>query len=86
MFNETICDSFILQISNHSILQIILKKIHLSMDYGLILTWSVSLRNHEFSCDAIIVYKESNSNETLVDSPTVSMILFRSFKISGHMF
>lgn len=46
------------------------------MDYGLILTWSVSLRNHEFACDAIIVYKESNMNESLIDSPTVSMILF----------
>lgn len=48
-----------------------LKKIHLSMDYGLILTWSVNLASNEFSCDAVLVYKESNFNETLMDNSPV---------------
>lgn len=74
MLSKTIRYAFIVRVSIISIhLQIILKNIHLSMDYGLILTWSVSLRNHEFSCDAIVVYNENNLNETLVDSSTVSI-------------
>lgn len=48
-----------------------LKKIHLSMDYGLILTWSVSIS--EFTCDAVIVYKASNANETLLNNSPVSL-------------
>ena len=52
--------------------QITLKNIHLSVDYGLILTWSVNLKSHEFSCDAVFVYKEMNINEVLLDSSPVS--------------
>lgn len=44
------------------------------MDYGLIITWSVSLENDEFSCDAIVVFKETNSSETLVDNSPVSSL------------
>lgn len=52
--------------------QIMLKKIHLSMDYGLILTWSVSIS--EFTCDAVIVYKASNANESLLNNSPVSLV------------
>ncbi|KAJ6632785.1 Leucine-rich repeats and immunoglobulin-like domains protein 3, partial [Pseudolycoriella hygida] len=45
-----------------------LKNVHLSEDYGIILTWSVNLRNDEFKCDAVFVYKETNVHEILLDN------------------
>lgn len=53
--------------------QIILKKIHLSMDYGLILTWGVKLKSHDFACDAIFVYKDSRLNESLMENLPVNI-------------
>lgn len=50
--------------------QIMLKNIHLSLDYGLILTWSVSIS--EFSCDAVVVYRVADANETLLNNWPVS--------------
>lgn len=57
---------------NFFFLQISLKNVHLSEDYGIILTWSVNLRNDEFKCDAVFVYKETNVHEILLDNSPVS--------------
>lgn len=48
--------------------QIILKNIHLSMDYGLILTWTIMLDSPDITCDAIFVYKEYKSSEILMEN------------------
>lgn len=50
-----------------------LKRLHLSADYGMILTWSVHMRSDEFTCDAVFVYKEMNANEILLDNSPVSV-------------
>lgn len=50
---------------------ITLKRLHLSADYGMILTWSVRMRSDEFTCDAVFVYKEMNANEILLDNSPV---------------
>lgn len=41
------------------------------MDYGLILTWSITLNSSDFACDAIFVYKETTSNEILMENMPV---------------
>lgn len=41
------------------------------MDYGLILTWSVTLNSADFTCDAIFVYKELKWNESLMENVPV---------------
>lgn len=69
----------------HCCLQIILKNIHISMDYGLILTWNVMLDSQEFSCDAIFVYKESQSSEDLMENLPVmftSLLFHTKYTIS----
>lgn len=58
-------------------LQISLKTIHLSADYGLILTWSVDLNSRDFACDAVFIYHESNSEVTLVDNAPIKVIEVR---------
>lgn len=50
---------------------IMLKRLHLSTDYGMILTWSVNMRSDDFTCDAVFVYKETNINEILLDNSPV---------------
>lgn len=49
-----------------------LRRLHLSADYGMILTWSVNMRSDEFTCDAVFVYKEIQANEILLDNSPVS--------------
>lgn len=46
------------------------------MDYGLILTWSVTLNSSDFACDAIFVYKETTPNEILMENMPVIELLF----------
>lgn len=41
------------------------------MDYGLILTWSVTLDSQNFACDAIFVYKETKFDEILMENMPV---------------
>lgn len=60
-----------MKLLNQNQFQIMLKEIHLSMDYGLILTWSVSI--NDFSCDAVVVYKVSNGIETLLNNLPVKL-------------
>lgn len=53
--------------------QIILKDIHLSPDYGLILTWSVNLNSRNFGCDAVFVYHESDLEATLMSNAPIKV-------------
>lgn len=50
---------------------IVLKRLHLSSDYGMILTWSVNMQSDEFTCDAVFVYQETNADEILLDNSPV---------------
>lgn len=50
---------------------IVLKRLHLSTDYGMILTWSVNMKSDEFTCDAVFVYQETNVDEILLDNSPV---------------
>lgn len=54
--------------------EIVLKRLHLSPDYGIILTWSVNMQNDEFTCDAVFVYQESNADEILLDNSPVCVL------------
>lgn len=63
-------------------LKIALKNVHLSEDYGIILTWSVNLRNDEFKCDAVFVYRETNVHEILLDNSPVSKLVIGTLVIS----
>ncbi|KAM7345896.1 leucine-rich tendon-specific protein isoform 1-T7 [Cochliomyia hominivorax] len=69
-----------LQISNNSD-EIVLKEIHFSSDYGLILSWVINRNKNDYMCDAIFVYKEENINEILIDN---SPIHCESKKINGQ--
>lgn len=51
---------------------IVLKRLHLSSDYGMILTWSVNMQSDEFTCDAVFVYQEKNVDEILLDNSPVN--------------
>lgn len=64
----------------HFHIQITLKQLHLSTDYGLILTWGINLKNDEFTCDAVFVYKEANRHEILLDnSPVIIFYLLNIY-------
>ncbi|XP_065367812.1 toll-like receptor 3 [Calliphora vicina] len=51
--------------------EIVLRELHFSTDYGLILTWIINLSKKDYMCDAIFVYKEENINEILIDNSPI---------------
>lgn len=63
-----------------------MKDIHLSPDYGVILTWAVNMSENQFTCDAVFVYHETEIDEMLMRNSPLKVNCYTMIVYNNLMF